>query len=511
MKVTYDKNLNAYKIIYKDALAELQGKRPYVRIQRSAGKTKPKAEEKKAKIREWEAWAADMERRLKEEAARQTSKDGSPQPSLDVPILAIDYLKNIKGQTLTSSSITHVINRARRIVDTFVSFLEERHNKIYLHQINKSIAADFANWMKEKKVSFSYKTSHWQRLSFVFNMISINFDDSNYNYRNPFRYVKLKNLADEEPIIHRKTFSPEIIRSLLHEARTWGDNCRYKCPEHIKIQRWAILSLLALTGIRPKDAFIMKWEQINFERRTLTITHTKTKKKGINSVIWLTPHLIDLFSIMKGLHAKHKSLDENYVFSLYRQFNSEKEIEEYLSLYSGLHMKKFFIAFRKKYGLTDNVIFQKQKHFCYSLYSLRATVGTLLTWAGFNSNSIDYLQGHKPKNTTAKFYIDQESNPRAATEQMIDYLAYEILQQPLGEVGAHYAAIDHDIDVATEKEKQRILHTKNFDKSGYLHGTYVVRNKATMEAKKLAEAKAKILEEYGADVLEALYHDNSPQ
>ena len=32
-----------------------------------------------------------------------------------------------------------------------------------------------------------------------------------------------------------------------------------------------------------------------------------------------------------------------------------------------------------------------------------------------------------------------------------------------------------------------------------------------MEAKKLAEAKAKILEEYGADVLEALYHDNSPQ
>ena len=511
MKVTYDKNLNAYKIIYKDALAELQGKRPYVRLQRSAGKTKPKAEEKKAKIREWEAWAADMERKLKEDAARQTSQDYSNQASLDVPILAIDYLKNIKGQSLTSSSIPHVVNRARRIVDTFVSFLEERHKRIYLHQINKSIVANFAEWLKERNVSFSYKTSHWQRLSFVFNMISINFDDSTYNYRNPFRYVRLKSLADEEPTIHRKTFSPEVMRSLLHEARTWGDNRRYKCPEHIKIQRWAILSLLALTGIRPKDAYILKWEQINFERRTLTITHSKTKKKGINSVIWLTPHLMDLFSIMKGLHAKHKSLDKDYVFSLYRQFNSEKEIEEYLSLYSGMHMKKFFIAFRKKYGLTDNVVFQRQKHFCYSLYSLRATVGTLLTWAGFNSNSIDYLQGHKPKNTTAKFYIDQESNPRAATEQMVDYLAYYILQQPLGEVGAHYAAIDHDIDAAEAKEKKEIGNIRDFDKSGYNHLTNVARNKATIEAKKIAEEKAKILEEYGEEVLEALYHDNSPQ
>ena len=511
MKVTYDKTLNAYKIIYKDALAELQGKRPYVRIQRSAGKTRPKAEDRKAGIRKWEAWALEQEKMLKEEAENTPSPTVTEEASVDVPILASEFLKSVKGQILTNSSVTHVINRARRIVDTFVKFLEEIHPGIYLHQINKQVAANFVEWLTKRRASYSYKTSHWQRLSYIFNMLSIKFEDSKYNYRNPFRYVKLKNLAEEEPTVHRKTFSPEVIRLLLHEARTWGDNSKYKCPEYIKIQRWAILSLLAMTGIRPKDAFIMKWEQINLERRTLTITHTKTRRKGINSVIWLTPHLMDLFSIMKELHEKHKAINKDYIFSLYNHVNSEKEIEEYLSLYSGLHMKKFFIAFRKKYGLTEFVPFNNQKHYVYSLYSLRGTVGTLLTWAQFNANSIDYLQGHKPKNTTSKFYINQEANPRAATEEMVDYLAYTVIRQPLGEVGAYYAAIDHGIDKAKVQEKKSIEHIKELAKSGLLHGTNVVLKKVIDEAKKLDEEKSEMIKKYGMDLLDALYHDDSPQ
>lgn len=453
MKVTYHKALNAYKIIYKDAIAEAQGKKhPYVRKQISAGRVRPRVAEIKARIRELEHWAEKQEQALLCVATRP----GTPAEAADTPLLAAPYIRNLSGQDLTTTLNAKERRRAAQLNESFIDFLESNHPGIYLHQINKKIALEYAQWLNAKNVSFAYKKARWMRLGYVFNIINIKFEESTHKYRNPFYSLKIDKIAVEEPVNHKKTFTPELIRLILKEARKYNATSKPQ-PHAEKIQRWAILYLLALTGIRPKDIYLLTWDQLNLSQRTLTITHTKTAKKGIKTIIWLTPHLMDIFHIMKILHSKYEPRHKKYIFSFYSGRESSKDIEHYLLFTSSTYLSHFFQYFRQKYNLDSFVFIGGKKQYDYSIYSLRATVGTLLTWANFNQNSIDYLQGHSPNNTTARFYLNHEANPRAATEDMINHLACNITQQHMTSYGLALARHDAEQQqLRLEAERNRL-------------------------------------------------------
>lgn len=511
MKVTYNAKLNAYQVIYKDELAALSGGRIYARKQFSAGKKKPTAAERKAKIREYEEWAEEQEENSR--LAAEAKVKGTTIESIEsgeVPILAADYISNLSGDELTTAKDPKQRATAKHLCNDFVNFLNERYKGLYLHKVNKKVVLEFAQYLDKKGKTYAYKKARWIRLGYVFNMVMTKYEDSELKYRNPFYSLKIDKVAEEEPVNHRKTFSPDIIRKLLNEALT-TNLTREKTGEEMKYQRWAIMYLLTLTGIRPKDIMLLKWEQVNLERRTLTIVHEKTKKKGINTVIWLNPHLMELFVTLKELHKNFKACSKSYVFSFFPMEKNTHKVDEYIYIANRNDLTQFFKNFREKYGLTEQVKLGGKTIYFYSVYSLRATVGTLLTWANFNQNSIDYLQGHAPNNTTARFYLNHEANPRAATEDMVNYLAYRVVQQPLGKIGMQYAYNDKLNDDKEGVIQAAISEDIRYNVDGTSLLTHTLLEKSTDEQKKLEEEKERLMKTYGAAAVDAVFHDNSPQ
>lgn len=505
MKVTYNATKNAYQVIYKDKLAELAGRPLYARKQFTAGKKKPTAAERKAKIRELEAWANEQEENCTK--AAQEKLEGTTTDNLEgeKPILAVDYLKNLSGDKLTTTTKIEQIKTARLRMKDFILFLEEKYSSLYLHKVNKKIALEFANWMAEQKRSFAYKKGRWVRCGYVFNRVMIDNEDSNLKYTNPFWALKLEHIAEEEPITHKKTFTPQLVKTLLDEAKIW-QGTKHQTNE-FRFQIYGILYILAICGVRPKDIILLKWEQVNFENRTLTIEHNKTKKKGIKSVIWLTPHLLELFVTLRDMHKKYKPCSKEYVFSFnyYTKKEPHTSMADYLYTSTKSELRNFFEYFRNKLGLTQVLKSGAKKIMGYSMYSLRATVGTILTNANFNMNNIDYLQGHAPNNTTSRFYLDRESDPKAATAAMIDYLAYNVAQQPLGKYGLQVAYEDTQLEKLLEQKQAEVQENIRYTKDGTNLLTHTLLEKLEEEQRKLEEMKKRLLEQgHNEDILEFL-------
>lgn len=508
MKVTYNSKLNAYQVIYKDELAQLAGKPLYARKQVTAGKKKPTAAERKAKIRELETWATEQELNCTKAAQEKLAGTTNENLEGEKPILAVDYLKGLSGDRLTTTTKIEQIKAAKLHIRDLILFLEEKHASLYLHKVNKKIALEFANWMTEQKRSFAYKKSRWVRCGYVFNRVMIANEESNLKFSNPFWTLKIEDIAEEEPVIHKKTFTPQLVKLLLDEAKVWQYSKRTKRnKKEFTFQLYAILYILSICGVRPKDVMLMKWEQIDFDNRTLTIEHTKTKKKGIKSVLWLTPHLLELFVTLKDMHKKYKPCSKEYVFSFnpYNRKEANTSMDYYLYISSKTYLGDFFAFFRKKYGLTQSVKTAGKKIMGYSLYSLRATVGTLLSNANFNENNIDYLQGHAPSNTTARFYLDREADPKAATAAMIDYLAYNVAQQPLGKYGLQVAYQDTQTEKLLTKKQAEVNEEVRYIKDGTSLLTHSLLEKLEEEQRKLEEMKKKLLAQgHDEEILEFL-------
>ena len=510
MKVTYNSKLNAYKINWVDYRYSHEGKTQYMRKQVKSEVKKPTKSEIRTQILIWSDWATKQE----EASKIRILEPIAPTTNTDVPIVAVDYLTKIKGDDLCTTKVKKQVEEANRSLKDFITFLNEKYPNLFLHQVNKAIAREYITWLDKKGVSFAYKKKRWMRCGFVFNVITHKFEESEFKYKNPFYAIKIEKVADEEAIQHKKTFSPDTIRLILKEAREYKHSREQK--DIHQFQRWSILFLLSVTGIRPKDIMLLKWSQVNLQRRTLTITHYKTAKKGINTVIWLTPHLMDLFTTLKELHEKEKTLSNEYIFSFWdyqgaKEISNEEELKDYLYITNHQSCTNFFKKFREKYNLTEFVYSGGRKLHYYCVYSLRATVGTLLTWQNFNQNSIDYLQGHAPNNTTARFYLNHEANPKKATSDMVNYLAYRIVQQPLGKVGMKYAMQDYEEEQRELRTQKDISSTIHADNTGNSLLGLMVLEKIDEERRRLEEEKQKLIEQYGEEVADILTSDNSPQ
>lgn len=512
MTVTYNTKKNAYQVSYKDELAALCGGNLYARKQFTAGKKKPTAAEKKARIRELEEWATQQEEtsRLAAEARiKGTTITEEEAASGETPILAAEYIATLKGDNLTTTRKKEQIQTATRHCKDFVVFLNENYKGLYLHKVNKKIALEFVNWLTEQGKSYAYKKARWVRLGYVFNRVMVNNEDSEFKYRNPFWSLRIEDVAEEEPIQHKKTFTPELVKLLLDEAKTTDLTKKGKADKKFIFQRYAILYIMAITGIRPKDLMLLKWSQLDMKNRTLTIKHNKTKKKGIQSVLWLTPHLLELFTILAEMHKKYKTCSKEYVFSFNPYTNLKKNLpmDEYLYISTKNDLTNFFIQWREKHGLTQYVEYPDKKVMLYSMYSLRSTVGTLLSNANFNDNNIDYLQGHAPNNTTARFYLDREADPQGATAPLIDWLAYNVAQQPLGKLGLSIAYNDAQVAKKKAQKQAEISEDIRYNNDGTTLLTTILKEKADEEA---ARKQAEI-DMYGQDIADILNQDNSPQ
>ncbi len=142
------------------------------------------------------------------------------------------------------------------------------------------------------------------------------------------------------------------------------------------------------TGMRQGEQLRLTWDRVDFSRRVLILTKTKS---GKDREIPMNPE------VLKTLFAlRSRSKGQEYVFVNERTGTRIKEV------------KKAFGTALKIAGIKGLV-----------WHDLRATFGTRLGEAGYDAFTIAALMGHTQIQTTARYVRATERNKRAAVEAVM--------------------------------------------------------------------------------------------
>ena len=136
------------------------------------------------------------------------------------------------------------------------------------------------------------------------------------------------------------------------------------------------------TGMRQSEQLRLTWDRVDFSRRVLILTKTKTRDREV-------PMNPEVFESLTAL--REESTGRGYVFINPHTGERVKEI------------KKGFKTALKIAGIEGLV-----------WHDLRATFGTRLGEAGFDAFTIAALMGHSDIHTTARYVRATERNKRAA-------------------------------------------------------------------------------------------------
>ena len=141
------------------------------------------------------------------------------------------------------------------------------------------------------------------------------------------------------------------------------------------------------TGMRQSEQLRLTWDRVDFSRRVLILTKTKTKDREVP----MNPEVVKTLFALQS-----RSNGQEYVFVNERTKTRIKEV------------KKAFGTALKIAGIKGLV-----------WHDLRATFGTRLGEAGYDAFTIAALMGHSQIQTTARYVRATERNKRAAVEAVM--------------------------------------------------------------------------------------------
>ncbi len=164
--------------------------------------------------------------------------------------------------------------------------------------------------------------------------------------RNPFQNVNL--LSEKTTKKKVDPFNPAEIHKILEAA-----------PPHYK----PIFTILALTGMRPSEAFAIKWGDIKWKRAALDISRARVngveaspKTEGSTRTVELTPHCLKVLKDLKATTAETGY--EDYVF-----LGPEgKPINKYMDVPWKNLLQKVGIRHRVSYQLRHSYISNCLEH-----------------------------------------------------------------------------------------------------------------------------------------------------
>lgn len=157
--------------------------------------------------------------------------------------------------------------------------------------------------------------------------------------------------------------------------------------------------VVALYGLRRSEALGLKWDSVDFERKTLTIKHTVSKvTQAVEKDTTKTASSYRSFPLLPEaaaiFHAEQAAQAENR-----RLFGREYHPSDYIftwpdgRLISPDHVTRHFSRLLKKHGL-PHIRFHELRHSCASL----------LINEGFTLKDIQEWMGHADIQTTANIY-----------------------------------------------------------------------------------------------------------
>lgn len=235
-----------------------------------------------------------------------------------------------------------------------------------------------------------------------------------------FKYAVLMDILDSNPF-------DKVIKPKSRQTQRKGNFLtKEELKEFLKLAQTATLSyffplvhLMSYTGLRQGEAIALKWSDIDFENKKITVDKTAARIEGKQSlqtpktknskrVISIDPTTLSILKNWKKdqikiyfKNGKHFEGDENFIFTNQRG--------EWVHIHNFIRYFKRFIADHKLKPITP--------------HGLRHTHASLLFSAGVEPKNISDRLGHSTIKITLDLYTHITEEQRTDTvEKLLEYM-----------------------------------------------------------------------------------------
>lgn len=235
-----------------------------------------------------------------------------------------------------------------------------------------------------------------------------------------FKYAVLMDILDSNPF-------DKVIKPKSRQIQRKGNFLtKEELKEFLKLAQTATLSyffplvhLMGYTGLRQGEALALKWSDIDFENKKITVDKTAVrikekqtlqtpKTKNSKRVISIDPTTLSILKSWKKdqikiyfKNGKHFEGDENFIFTNQRG--------EWVHIHNFIRYFKRFIADHKLKQITP--------------HGLRHTHASLLFSAGVEPKNISDRLGHSTVQITLDLYTHITEEQRTDTvEKLLEYM-----------------------------------------------------------------------------------------
>lgn len=235
-----------------------------------------------------------------------------------------------------------------------------------------------------------------------------------------FKYAVLMDILNSNPF-------DKVIKPKSKQTQRKGNFLtKEELKEFLKLAQTATLSyffplvhLMSYTGLRQGEALALKWSDIDFENKKITVDKTATrikekqtlqtpKTKNSKRVISIDPTTLSILKSWKKdqikiyfKNGKHFEGDENFIFTNQRA--------EWVHIHNFIRYFKRFIADHKLKPITP--------------HGLRHTHASLLFSAGVEPKNISDRLGHSTVQITLDLYTHITEEQRTDTvEKLLEYM-----------------------------------------------------------------------------------------
>lgn len=235
-----------------------------------------------------------------------------------------------------------------------------------------------------------------------------------------FKYAVLMDILDSNPF-------DKVIKPKSRQVQRKGNFLtKEELKEFLKLAQTATLSyffplvhLMSYTGLRQGEALALKWSDIDFENKKITVNKTAVrikekqtlqtpKTKNSKRVISIDPNTLSILKSWKKdqikiyfKNGKHFEGDENFIFTNQRA--------EWVHIHNFIRYFKRFIAEHKLKPITP--------------HGLRHTHASLLFSAGVEPKNISDRLGHSTVQITLDLYTHITEEQRSDTvDKLLEYM-----------------------------------------------------------------------------------------
>lgn len=235
-----------------------------------------------------------------------------------------------------------------------------------------------------------------------------------------FKYAVLMDILDSNPF-------DKVIKPKSRQVQRKGNFLtKEELKEFLKLAQTATLSyffplvhLMSYTGLRQGEALALKWSDIDFENKKITVDKSATrikekqtlqtpKTKNSKRVISIDPTTLSILKSWKKdqikiyfKNGKHFEGDDNFIFT--------NERGDWVHIHNFIRYFKCFIADHKLKPITP--------------HGLRHTHASLLFSAGVEPKNISDRLGHSTVQITLDLYTHITEEQRTDTvEKLLEYM-----------------------------------------------------------------------------------------